>query len=126
MTVVEVVATILIGLGTLVMLIGALGVVRFPDFYTRLHPAGKGDTLGQGLVFLGLIVIALSDGELRSFSLLFKLAVIVVLLLFLNPTATHALARSAWVVGLRPWAGRGDPALADDRQRDQEEQAWKT
>ena len=125
MTVIEIVAAAIIGLGVLVMFLGAVGVVRFPDFYTRLHPAGKGDTLGQGLVFSGLFVAALADGDLRSFSLLFKLVVIVVLLLFLNPTATHALARSAWVIGLKPWTGGGDPRLADDKQRDQEEDAWK-
>lgn len=126
MTILEVLAAILIGLGALVMFLGALGVVRFPDFYTRLHAAGKGDTLGQGLVFTGLLLIVFGSSELCSFSLVFKLLLIVVLVLFLNPTATHALARSAWVIGLRPWTGDGDPRLADDMQRLDEEDAWKT
>ena len=126
MTVVEIIAAAIIGLGALIMLVGAVGVVRFPDVYTRLHAAGKGDTLGQSLVFGGLMLVAATDSELRDVPLLFKLLLTIVLVLFLNPTATHALARSAWIIGLKPWTGGGDPRQADDVQRDQEEEAWKT
>ena len=125
MSIVEIIAAGLILLGALVMFIGALGVVRFPDLYTRLHAAGKGDTLGQGLVFAGLLIITVTDGELLSFATVFKIIVIVVLVLFLNPTATHALARSAWVIGIKPWTGEGEKHLADDRQKQDEEDAWK-
>ncbi len=89
--------SVLIVLGVITMLVGAIGVVRFPDFFTRLHAAGKGDTLGQGLVLLGLLCFTTSfqDG--------FKLVLIVVFILIVNPTATHALARAAWLQGLTPW-----------------------
>lgn len=124
MSVFDVVAVIVIAVGALVMLVGALGVLRFPDFYTRLHAAGKGDTLGQGLVFIGLLIAALGADEF-DFTVVFKLLLIVVLVLFLNPTATHALARSAWVIGMKPWTGRVDESLAEDVQRQEEEEAWK-
>jgi multicomponent Na+:H+ antiporter subunit G len=88
-----------LGAGTLLLLAAAAGVLRFPDFYTRLHAAGKGDTLGQLLVILGLI---LASG-LTFVSL--KLALITFFIFILNPTATHALARGAWVAGVRPWMG---------------------
>ncbi|MDJ0523473.1 MAG: monovalent cation/H(+) antiporter subunit G [Planctomycetota bacterium] len=98
MSVAEIISTVLLALGGLVMLAGAVGVVRFPDFYTRLHAAGKADTLGQGLILLGL---ALPAGlGLVSF----KIALIILFIFVLNPTATHALARGAWVIGLQPWA----------------------
>ena len=87
----------LISLGVITMLVGAIGVVRFPDFFTRLHAAGKGDTLGQGLVLLGLLCFA------SSFQDGLKLVLIVVFILIVNPTATHALARAAWLQGLAPW-----------------------
>lgn len=100
---VEIASTVLLGLGGLVMLAGAVGVLRFPDFYTRLHAAGKADTLGQGLILLGLAIPA----GLGIVS--FKLALIILFIFVLNPTATHALARGAWIVGLEPWARKPAP-----------------
>lgn len=100
MTLATVLAHVLIVSGTVFLLASALGVVRFPDFYSRLHAAGKGDTLGQALVLVGLMV--LSGWTMVTL----KLALIVVFIFVLNPTATHALARGAWLVGVRPWTGQ--------------------
>lgn len=98
--VIDILSGILIAAGTVFLLSGVLGVLRFPDFYSRLHAAGKGDTLGQALVFVGLILVA-------GVSLLsVKLAFIILFVFIFNPTATHALARGAWIVGLRPWTGQ--------------------
>lgn len=94
--------------GTVFIVAAAFGVVRFPDFYSRLHAAGTSDTLGQLLVILGLILAA-------GFSLVsLKLAMIAFFIFILNPTATHALARGAWVCGIRPWR-KGDKPF---RQRE--------
>ena len=101
---------ILLGLGCLLMLVAAIGLVRFPDFYSRIHPAGKGDTLGQGLVLAGLMVAAIGMGE--EWTVWVKLALIIGFIFVANPTATHALARAAWVTGVRPWTRPGDDAAA--------------
>ena len=100
MSALDVVSTVFLGLGGLIMLAAAVGVLRFPDFYTRLHAAGKGDTLGQALVLLGLAipVAAVGFGQIG-----FKLLLIMLFVFIFNPTATHALARGAWVIGLAPW-----------------------
>ncbi len=111
MSFLQILAAGFLGLGVLTMLVGALGVVRFPDFYTRLHAAGKGDTLGQGLVLFGLLLIAgfSFDG--------FKLAVIIFFVMILNATATHGLARAGWLAGMRPWLGRkGDESKQREGQ----------
>ena len=92
--------------GTVFLLASALGVLRFPDFYSRLHAAGKGDTLGQALVLVGLMILA-------GFTMVsLKLALIIVFIFVLNPTATHALARGAWLVGVRPWTGQPERPFA--------------
>lgn len=112
MTVVEIIATVFIALGSLVMLAGAAGVLRFPDFYSRLHAAGKGDTLGQGLILLGLAVpVGLS-------LISFKIALIILFIFIFNPTATHALARGAWVAGLVPWTKSQGAPRTDDEDDD--------
>jgi multicomponent Na+:H+ antiporter subunit G len=90
--------------GSLVMLASAVAVVRFPDVYTRLHAAGKGDTLGQALVLLGLLLLAGPD------RVALKLVLVIFFVFVFNPTATHALARGAWVKGLRPWTLAGADA----------------
>ena len=97
---IELLADLLMVLGTVFLLAAAIGVLRFPDIYSRLHAAGKGDTLGQALVLLGLMLLA--GATLISV----KLAFIILFVLVFNPTATHALARGAWVSGIRPWTGQ--------------------
>ena len=74
-----------------------IGLLRFPDFYSRLHATGKGDTLA---VFLCLIGIALYEG----FSLVsLKIVFIAVFIFLTSPTATHAIARAAFKNKMPMW-----------------------
>jgi multicomponent Na+:H+ antiporter subunit G len=75
--------------GVAFALIGGVGLLRMPDFYTRLHAAGITDTLGAGLILLGLMLQA--GWTLVSVKLLLILA----FMWFTGPIATHALARAA-------------------------------
>lgn len=82
--------------GGLFCVIGAVGLLRMPDFYTRMHAASVIDTLGAALVLLGLVLQA-------GFTLVaVKLIMLGVLIFFASPTATHALARAALLRGLQP------------------------
>ncbi len=82
--------------GGLFCVIGAVGLIRMPDFYTRMHAASVTDTLGAGLILSGLILQA-------GFTLVAaKLLIIGLLIFFTSPTATHALARAAFVRGVQP------------------------
>ena len=95
MEVKTIVAAVLIAIGVFFMVVAAIGVVRFPDFYTRMHPAGKGDTLGQAVVILGLMVY---DG----FTMVSLKLLIIMLFIFLaNPTATHFVAKAGYVAGVK-------------------------
>lgn len=107
MSVPEVIGTVLALLGALTMLIAAVGVVRFPCFFTRLHAAGKGDTLGQGLVLLGLFVVTAFGGE-GTWNDAFKLLLVAFFVFIMNATATHAIARAGWIAGLLPWTKKVD------------------
>ena len=82
--------------GALCCIVGALGMLRMPDFYTRIHAASISDTLGAGLVLAGLLLQA--GGFLEAA----KLAVLGLLVFFTSPAATHALARAALGRGLEP------------------------
>jgi multicomponent Na+:H+ antiporter subunit G len=82
--------------GGLFCVVGALGMLRMPDFYTRMHAASVIETLGAGLILLGLLL----QGGITLISV--KLLFIGVLIFVASPTATHALARAAVVRGLKP------------------------
>jgi multicomponent Na+:H+ antiporter subunit G len=82
--------------GGIFCMIGALGLLRLPDFYTRLHAASVIETLGAGLLLLGMMLHA----GLTMVTV--KLVFIGVLLFFVSPTATHALARAAHLRGVKP------------------------
>lgn len=81
--------------GTFCM-VGALGLLRMPDFYTRMHAASVIDTLGAGLVLLGLLL----QSGLTLVAV--KLLMVGLLIFFASPTASHALARAALARGLKP------------------------
>ena len=86
--------------GAAFLVIGAIGLVRLPDFFTRIHATGVIDTLGIGLTFAGLIILA-------GWSLpAVKLVLILGFMLVTGPTATHALAKAALHGRLDPLSGR--------------------
>ncbi len=91
----------LVLVGGLFMIVGAIGLIRLPDVFTRMHGSSVSDTLGGGLVLIGLIVIA-------GFSLVaVKLAFLILFFGLMSPVSTHAIARAALHAGVKP-------VLADD------------
>lgn len=119
-----VIGGVLCALGGLACVTSAVGVLRFPDFYTRLHAAGVGDTLGVGLVIAGLLVasatgehgwvtgLMVGDLHLVKVGLLLsaKLLFILTFVWITGTTACHALAKSAWTEGVQPWRKGGTPS----------------
>ncbi len=102
------VSTASILMGLFFVFAGTLGVLRLPDFYTRIHAAGMTDTLGAEMVLFGLIVQA-------GFSqMTLKLLLISFLLLITSPTATHAVANAAYRAGLKPMLGKHKATAIDD------------
>lgn len=97
MVMVETISAVLLGAGALLGLIGGIGLLRFPDFYTRLHAASITDTLCAALLLSGL---AVQFGATLASA---KLGLIFAFLLFTSPTAAHALGKSALRSGLMPW-----------------------
>ena len=92
----DVISWVLLLAGSAFALIGAVGIIRLPDVFTRMHGAGIIDTLGAGLILAGLMVQA-------GFSMVtVKLILIIAFLFFTSPAAIHALARAALSAGVKP------------------------
>ena len=82
--------------GSVFAMIGGLGLLRLPDFFSRIHGAGITDTMGAGLILTGLLFQA-------GVSLVGVKVVMILLLLWITgPASTHALAKSALASGLHP------------------------
>ena len=114
-------------LGVLALLIGALGLLRLPDVYCRIHAVGMIDTAGASFIILGL---AIHEGvSLVTVKLLF----IGIFLFFTSPIATHAVAQVAHKSGVVP-VGRNmvtakaakKPAAASAAAKAKPKQAAKT
>jgi len=83
---------------------GSIGILRLPDFYSRLHPAGKLDTAGQLLTLSAVALFVLQDFSLNNFLTATKIVLIVIIVYITSPTATHAIVDAGVRAGLKPWS----------------------
>ena len=100
MQIAEFIAWIFILAGSFFLISGGLGLLRLPDFFSRMHGASLIDSLGAILIVGGLMFLA-------GFSLAsVKLILLLLFLLVTGPVATHALAKSALLNGTQPLLGK--------------------
>ncbi|MDE2953347.1 MAG: monovalent cation/H(+) antiporter subunit G [Gemmatimonadota bacterium] len=102
MAIVDILSWICLISGCILCMIGGLGLLRLPDFYSRMHGGGITDTLGAGLVLIGLMF----QGGLTTVTV--KLVMILVILLITSPTSTHAVGKAALTSGLKPFVDDPD------------------
>ena len=82
--------------GIFFLLVGSVGIIRLPDFYSRTHATSKSDTLGMILIIVGLVIfegLTINSG---------KLMLVLLFILLANPIGAHAMARAAYNSGLKP------------------------
>ncbi|MAO65972.1 MAG: cation:proton antiporter [Balneola sp.] len=92
----SVLTILFVAAGIFFLLVGSIGIIRLPDFYSRTHATSKSDTLGMMLVIIGLIIyegLTINGG---------KLFLVLLFILLANPVGAHALARAALNAGLKP------------------------
>ena len=97
----EIIAVVLLLIGLFLFFVGITGLLKLPDFYTRLHATGMGDSLA---VVIALIGIASYEGITLN---TFKILCIIAFLFLAQPTGTHLLTQAAWRRKLAPWK-KGD------------------
>ena len=88
---------------------GSIGILRLPDFYSRLHPAGKLDTAGQLLTLSAIALFVLQDFSLNNFLTATKIVLIVIFVYITSPTATHAIVDAGVRAGLKSWTKEDQP-----------------
>lgn len=108
----DIVSWILIGLGSVFIVTGAIGLIRMPDVFTRMHASSVTETLGAGLLVIGLIM------QTEAGLTMYKLLAILLIIFFTGPVVSHALAQAAIQAGIKPMlhedrTGRLDAASAE-------------
>ncbi|WPJ95276.1 monovalent cation/H(+) antiporter subunit G [Coraliomargarita algicola] len=102
------IVAILLVLGAFFAFVAALGVIRFPDFYTRMHAATKAGAFGACLLLLGA---ALHFGSTRA---IITVALIIVFFYLTTPVAAQTIAQAAYRRGVTLWPKNGHDELAED------------
>lgn len=90
--------------GMFIFAIGVIGVLRFPDFYSRLHAAGKSDSLGAILIIIAVALYNIVDFNLANVLVSIKIMLIAVFIFVASPTATHAITKTAMIIGVTHWS----------------------
>lgn len=98
---IQLLAHLLIAVGTFFLFVGAVGLIRLPDMFTRMHATTKCTTLGAMCSLLGVAL-------LMQGSVAIKAILIIIFLIFGNPTSAHAIARAAYRTGTRMEIGSYD------------------
>ena len=97
MTILDVASAVLLVMGAAFFTAGTIGLVRFPDVYTRLHALTKADNLGLGFIATGLAL------EADDVAVVLKLGIAWALVLVSSSISCQLVARMTWSAGVRPW-----------------------
>lgn len=93
---VDLLSVVFLVIGSFFSVMGGVGIIRLPEFFSRMHGAGITDTIGAGMIMIGLMFQA-------GFSLtMVKLLMILSFLLITSPSSCHALAKAAMTHGIKP------------------------
>ena len=101
---IEAISITMVVAGLIFFLAAVVGIIRFPDFYTRMHAAGKGDTLSTILIIGGIAVYYMNENQWVFGSVLvgLKLLAIVIFIFIASPTSTHVLMQAGFDSGIEP------------------------
>ena len=111
MSILSWIVTILLMLGVFFFIIGSVGILRFPDFYSRLHASGKCDALATTVMLFAVALYVLKDASWQnwgSIQLCVKILLISCFIYVASPAATHAITKAAYLIGLKPWTKEKD------------------
>jgi multicomponent Na+:H+ antiporter subunit G len=93
---IEITSAVFLLIGSFLCISGGLGILRFPDFYTRMHALGVTDTLAAAMILIGLML------QSTNGFVVVKLIIILLMTLLISPTTSHALSNAALRNGLLP------------------------
>jgi len=114
----EVLAGFLILSGVVFLFVAAVGLVRLPDFYNRMHASTKAMTLGiVSLVLGGGLLFGLTNPQVSPVDLITKMLLVILFQFLANPVGAHILSKAAHEAGYARWSDTLSDELAEDKQQ---------
>ncbi len=101
---IDIIVMVLFGIGLFSFFSTTVGILRFPDFYSRMHAAGKGDVFSSVAMLLGLVVYHFHHPSLDGVLVAVKILMISLFIFLASPTATHAIISAGFNSGVVPWS----------------------
>jgi len=112
---VDLLTVFFLAFGVFFMMVGALGLVRLPDVYHRMHAATKGVTLGvSGMMLAAAFATTTHDGAAPSYQLITTVALVIMFQFVANPVGAHMLSKAAHLDGCPLWEGTCGDELRED------------
>lgn len=108
MDILEILVYVFLTIGIFVNALGILGLIRFPDVYTRLHAATKTTTFGCIFIVGGVVVMNIFQYEETSLIIILHSMAALFVVIFTNPISAHAIARAAMLSGVKPYGVKVD------------------
>jgi multicomponent Na+:H+ antiporter subunit G len=99
---------VLLSIGFFFFIATTVGILRFPDFYSRMHAAGKGDISSSLFMVIGLALYNLNHFSPDEILVSLKIILIAVFIFLASPTATHAILAAGFESGVKPWTKKGN------------------
>ncbi len=112
--IVNIVVIVLLSIGFFFFVTTTIGIIRFPDFYSRMHAAGKGDISSSLFMAFGLALYNLHHLSSDTILVSLKIILIAVFIFLASPTATHAILAAGFESGVKPWTKDGNGEEGDD------------
>ena len=113
---IDYIAAILLIAGVAFFSGAALGLLRFPDLFTRVHAASKGDTLSSFCLLVGCALYLGQSLELHDLLVSAKIILILLFISVASPTAGHVITNAALISGAQPWSKAGSEEESEDEE----------
>lgn len=109
-------AYILLALGVLINGMSVLGLIRFPDVYTRIHAATKTTTFGSFLIVMAVVLDSIVLKDDAGFMIIVHSVLALLVIIFTNPISAHAISRAALIAGIKPYGAKVNDYEDRDRR----------
>ena len=114
---IDAIVVVLFAVGLFSFFSTTVGILRFPDFYSRMHAAGKGDVFSSVSILLGLVIYHLRHPSLGGALVAIKIVMISLFIFIASPTATHAIIDAGYAAGIRPWGKESESQEGEGGER---------
>ncbi len=116
-TLIDLMTVLFLAFGVFFMMVGAVGLIRMPDVFHRMHASTKGVTLGVSCMMLAAAFATARSGEIPPYQIMTTVGLVIMFQFVANPVGAHMLAKAAHLDGAPKWEGTRGDELREDEEK---------